>query len=254
MILFQGLAGTNNHKYQENFLRSETHTLEKLKTMAQQYVAAESAVKGLKDSSSVCKTNTEQDLRNRNNGNDRKPPSQAKPNQQAQNDRDRCWRCNTPCSTQHTADTCYHKNSKCINCGEMGHNKRSSACKQKDKDTKTEVKSKKASAKVIVRSTTIADHPAEPHTLSDPNTKQATVAKIDSKESKKLDHIKKPVGPAEGIPVSTLAIMDKYCDVFYDYEPRVQSSLEEGGESRTGKGFFYFTDTAASQASMPCLW
>ena len=83
----------------------------------------------------------------------------------------------------------------------------------------------------------MADHPAEPHTLSDPNTKQATVAKIDGKESKKLDHIKKPVGPAKGIPASTLAIMDKYSDVFYDYEPRVQSSPEEGGESRTGKGF-----------------
>ena len=110
LILFQGLAGTNHQVFRENFLRGETHTLEQLKKMAQQYMTAESSVRGLKDASKIDAIQPKAGS-NKPQGNKQYQQGSGKP----------CLRCLKPFTERHTPQTCYHKTSKCTKCGQVGH-------------------------------------------------------------------------------------------------------------------------------------
>ena len=134
MILFQGLAGTTHTEFRENFLRGEVHSLEKLKKMAQQYMTAESSVRGLKEASKVNLVQNKADGKGSQQG-------LGKP----------CTHCTKPLDDRHTAQNCYHKTSKCRKCGQIGHIR--PACPKKSggdwskKDTrKKDAKSRSAEA------------------------------------------------------------------------------------------------------------
>ena len=111
IILFLGLAGTCNKEFQRDFLRGEKHTLDQLKKMAQQYVKAESTVRGLKDTSKVHKVNQK--------GPNWKQKDRGKPGQQQSSQT--CWRCLTPCSPEHNPNSCRFKTANCKQCGKLGH-------------------------------------------------------------------------------------------------------------------------------------
>ena len=147
LILFQGLSGTNDREFQQNFLRGETHTLAKLKKMAQTYVTAQSSVRGLKDSSKFQKVNQQ--------GSGKKAAGQntPKPQQQQQNSPKLCWRCRKPISGQHTPNNCYHRNSKCFKCGEVGH--ALSACKKGE--TKAKVRTAEGDESALSEESSPAD-------------------------------------------------------------------------------------------------